>query len=284
MLESLREHLSPRWTAHLHLLHAGLPPASLNLIAARIDCHPIELTAAQLASAPRAANFPPEASTPLLLGDLLPASLDRVLFLDADTLVLDDLSELWRLPLDSQVLGATQDAALPLVSSPRAVKNWQALGIPPSTPYFNAGVLLIDLERWRRLDVCRLVRGYFDSTRETIDFLHQEALNAVLWNRWLHLDVRWNLLASHAGRSYGRIPAEALRHPGIVHFAGRMKPWRAPVGGPFNAAYQQVVARLRPELPPDPVLLQDLLGSLYDRYFRSALFPLEQFLWRRRLI
>nr|MCU0248544.1 glycosyltransferase family 2 protein [Bryobacter sp.] len=33
---------------------------------------------------------------------------------------------------------------------------------------------------------------------------------------------------------------------------------------------------------PDPVLLQDLLGSLYDRYFRSALFPLEQFLWRRR--
>ena len=284
LLESLKQHLRPNFQPVLYLIHAGIPAADLAAISSRVETRCIVPTEAQLATLPRDPHFPPEASIPLLLPELLPAGLERVLFLDADMLVLDDLAILWDTPLDRCLLAAAPDAAVPFCSAPRGVKNWEALGIPAAAPYFNAGALLIDLPRWRASDLTRRVLQYFESTRERIDFLHQEALNAVLWNDWKQLDSRWNLLASMAGRSYAPRASEAWRHPGIVHFAGRMKPWRAPIGGPFNAPYQKALQQVYPALRAEPPNLQDRLHSVYDRYFRAAFYPIEQYLWRQRLL
>jgi lipopolysaccharide biosynthesis glycosyltransferase len=110
-------------------------------------------------------------------------------------------------------------------------------------------------------------------------------LNAVLWDDWQTLDPRWNLLASHAGRRREESDgSQAWRQPGIVHFAGRMKPWKAPVGGPFNEPYQEALAQVRPHFPPDAPTLSEHLQSLYDRHLRSALYPFERYLWKQRLI
>jgi lipopolysaccharide biosynthesis glycosyltransferase len=284
MLTSLKQHLSRDLRPELYLLHAGIPDSSLELISSILDTHPILLSREHLSAAPRTSHFPPEAAAPLLLPELLPLRLERILFLDADMLVLDDLSELWATPLETEVLAAVRDAAVPDCASPRGVKGWQASGIPAGTPYFNCGLLLIDLERWRRCEVTPRVRRYLESTREPIDFLHQEGLNAVLWDNWKPLGARWNLLASHAGRPYGRIAPEAWQNPGLVHFSGRMKPWRAPIGGPFDAPYQKALESILPIIPSQPPTLRERVWSVYDRYFRAAFFPLEQFLWRRRLI
>lgn len=284
MLESLKQHLSSSLRPELYLIHAGIPQSSLDVISSIVETHSIVLTEAQLSAAPQSPRFPREASAPLLLPELLPAALDRVLFLDADILVLKDLAELWETPLDQHVLAAVQDAAVPRCSAPRGVKGWQTLGIPADAHYFNCGVLLIHLGRWREREVTRRAVQYLETTREPIDFLHQEALNAILWNDWKALDSQWNLLASLAGRRYAPAASAAWRRPGIVHFAGRMKPWRAPVGGPFNAPYQEVLQRVLTSIPADSPALRDRLCSVYDRYFRTALYPLEQYLWRHRLI
>ena len=284
MLASLKQHLRPSLHPELYLIHAGIPQSSLAAISSIIETHSIVLSQAQLSAAPRAPRFPREASAPLLLPELIPPALERILFLDADMLVLEDLANLWETPLDQHVLAAVPDAAVPLCSAPRGVKGWHALGIPPDTPYFNCGVLMIELRRWRQREVTRRAHQYLETTREPIDFLHQEALNAVLWDDWKPLDSRWNLLASRAGRPYDQTASEAWRQPGIVHFAGRMKPWRAPIGGPFNAPYQKVLERILPFIPSETPALRDRLYSIYDRYLRAALFPIEQYLWRQRLI
>ena len=143
---------------------------------------------------------------------------------------------------------------------------------------------MINIGRWRERGVTRRAHQYLEATREPIDFLHQEALNAVLWDDWKRLDPCWNLLASHAGRSYDRTASKAWQQPGIVHFAGRMKPWRAPIGGPFNAPYQEVLERTLALIPSEPSSLRDRLFSVYDRYLRTALYPVEQYLWRNRLL
>ena len=161
----------------------------------------------------------------------------------------------------------------------RGVKGWRALGIPPEATYFNGGVLLLDLEAWRARNVSGRVRRYFNSTSH-IDYLHQEALNAVLWNDWHRLDSRWNLLASRAGRVSD---ASDWRSPGIVHFAGRVKPWRVPVGGPFNEPYQRTLETVRALVPNSPATTAERCVSVYDRHLRTAFDPLERFLWRRRL-
>jgi lipopolysaccharide biosynthesis glycosyltransferase len=199
-------------------------------------------------------------------------------------LVLSDLEELWKVPIDDDaVLGAVVDGAIPRCAAPRGVKGCRELGIPADAPYFNCGVLLVHLERWRRARVTPRAQSYLGAVHGRLDFLHQEALNAVLWRSWQPLPRRWNLLASHDGRVFGRRDAE-VDHPGIAHFAGRLKPWRAPVGGPFNEPYQAVLSRVRSRLVLEAGAPIDLLYSLYDRTLRGVLHPFERALWKWRLI
>lgn len=284
MLASLKQHLQESFEPVLYLVHAGLDCKNLDIIASIVETHSIVPSEAQLSAVPSGRQFPREAAFPLLLPELI-SEVPQILFLDADLLVLDDVGKLWETTsLDGHVLAAVADTAVPRCSSHRGVKEWQSRGIPPEAPYFNCGVLLIDLVRWRKRDVGRRAYEYFDTVREPVDFLHQEALNAVLWTEWKQLDPRWNLLASRAGRAYGPNGCQAWRQPGIVHFAGRMKPWRAPVGGPFNAPYRQVLEQLLPLLPARPPNLRERVCSAYDRYLRSVLFPVEQYLWNQRYL
>ena len=283
LLESLKRSLRPDVRPVVFLIHNGIPPRAVDALSAIVEIRPVRPTADQLAASPRDDHFPPEASFPLLLAEVLP-HLDRVLFLDADLLVLDDLWTLWETSLEHKTLAATVDAAVPFCSSPRGIKGWPELGIPRDAPYFNGGVLLIDLERWRARNVGARVRRYFDGVCQQVDFLHQEALNAALWDDWQPLHPRWNVLASRAGRLFGGLPGDAWKKPGIVHFAGRMKPWRAPVGGPFDAPYRHIMQSVIPTIAPEPTTWRDHCNSLYDRYFRAACYPLERLLWRQRLI
>jgi lipopolysaccharide biosynthesis glycosyltransferase len=284
MLESLKRHLQARFQPVLYLLHAGLPDPILDAISSIVETHSVIPSEAQMAASPRDARFPMEASFPLLVAELLPPTLERVLFLDADMLVMEDVGKLWETPFERHVLAAAADSAVPRCSAPRGVKGWQTMNIPRDAPYFNCGVLLVHLDRWRQRDVTRRAHHYLETTREPIDFLHQEALNAVLWNDWTPLDPRWNLLASLAGRRYERPASDAWRRPGIVHFAGRVKPWRARTAGPFDAPYREVLERVLPLVPREAPDLSDRVNSVYDRYLRATLHPVERCLWRRRLI
>ena len=165
---------------------------------------------------------------------------------------------------------AAVDQAGCTCGSRRGGKNCQARGIPPSSPYVNGGVLLIDLPRWRLQNVSQLARQYLAETGPAADFLHQEALNAVLANQWLPLDPRWNAL-----------PSANLPDARIVHFAGRLKPWRARAARPHGPAYHTELARLG---LTERGSLRDAAISLYDRSLRPLTRPIERFLWNRRLL
>jgi lipopolysaccharide biosynthesis glycosyltransferase len=284
MLTSLKEHLRPSYQPVLYLIHRDVSEDLLAIISRLVETRAIVTSPESVAALPHHVNFPPEAAYPLLLAELLPETLDRILFLDADLLVLDDLAELWETSIGERVLGAAPDAAIPFCGSPRGVKNRGKLGIPEDAEYFNCGVMLIRLKEWRKRNVTRRAYGYLQDVGREVDFLHQEALNAVLWNDWLPLDSRWNLLASLAGRRYDQSGSDSWRSPGIVHFAGRFKPWRAPIGGPFNRQYCTFLSRATQLVPAVKSNLRDNLLSLYDRHLRNSLYGCERALWNRRLI
>ena len=89
MLTSLQEHLRPSHQLLLYLVHQGVSEEVLASISRLVEIHSIVPTPDSVAALPRHPRFPPEAAYPLLLPDLLPKTLDRILFLDADLLVLD---------------------------------------------------------------------------------------------------------------------------------------------------------------------------------------------------
>jgi lipopolysaccharide biosynthesis glycosyltransferase len=282
VLHSLVERLQPGTAAKLYLIHEDIPRETIDVIGSIVDTEAIVPSPEQIAAAPQQGRFPRQAAYPILLPELLPPGVERVLFLDVDLLVLDDVVQLWETNLEGRVFGAAPDAAVPKCSAARGVKGWRERGIPEDASYFNCGVLLIDLPRWREREITPRIHDYLRTT-EQVDFLHQEAMNAVAWNDWRTVDRRWNLLASLDGRSYQSPACPEWRNPGIVHFAGRMKPWRGPVGGPFNEPYQKVLGRVMSMMPDEPTDTGNRILSWYDRHARNVLYPLERALWKRRL-
>ncbi len=155
MLTSLKEHLRASYQPLLYLVHPGLGAGPLAAISQLTETVSIVPSPEIVAAIPKHSHFPPEAAYPLVLANVLPQELDRILFLDADTLVLDDLAELWEIPIGDSLLGAAPDSAIPLCCSPRGVKAREELGIPDNAVYFNCGVMLIDLALWRQREVTR---------------------------------------------------------------------------------------------------------------------------------
>ena len=280
MLTSLREHLRTGVEPVLYLLHRGLRADTLAAIGGIVETRPIRFDSDPLEPF-QGRHLPPEAMSPLLIADLV-ADERRVLFVDADLLVLDDVATLWDIDLDGRALAAVRDTVIPWCRSARGVKNQAERGVPEHASYFNAGVMLMDLDAWRQRDVTARALDYLKTT-DRVDLLHQEALNAENWDDWLELPPRWNLLAGVAGRPFAAPDGDAWRHPGIVHFAGRLKPWRMAIGGRFGGRYGAVLERVVHMAPPAPRTWKESFYGFYDRRLRNFLYPLEYLLWSRRM-
>lgn len=189
----------------------------------------------------------------LFLPRLLP-DRERVLYLDADTIVVDDLDSLWSMDLQGKALAAVTNPF------PEALRGWPAeLGLPGLESYFNSGVMLLDLAAFRRekLDEKVLRHGIENAGRTR--WGDQDSLVSVLHERRVPLDPRWNLLrlvimAGHARELFPeRVLRRAIQRPGIVHFEGAGKPWVSPGGHPYSHLYFRHARDLPWPLPPQGV-------------------------------
>jgi lipopolysaccharide biosynthesis glycosyltransferase len=162
----------------------------------------------------------------LFLGTLLPSHWGRVIYLDVDTISRASIEELWKMPLEGQLVGAAQDDYVPTVASRYGVQGWQELGIDDDTPYFNSGVLLVDLDAWRKLAMHEEAVRYIEDNRHDILQSDQEALNAVVKGEWLNIGTEWNVTNywRKSERRNGR-NADILNNAKIRHFTGPLKPW-----------------------------------------------------------
>ena len=122
----------------------------------------------------------------LFVGSMLPLDVKRVLYLDCDMVVNASLYDLWNLDLDKDVLAAVQD------SIPDRVKN--AVEVPSTKPYFNSGLLLINLCRWRNDDIEEKCLNYIVEKRGNVLHHDQGVLNHVLQNCWKKLPLKYNVM------------------------------------------------------------------------------------------
>jgi lipopolysaccharide biosynthesis glycosyltransferase len=170
----------------------------------------------------------------LLLPELLPEH-EKVIYLDSDLVVEADLGRLWNTALEDHTILAVQDFAVPYVSSDRGIDVYQELGLAPERAYFNSGVMVINLKRWRAERVVARVFAYQRAYREYMNYCDQEGLNAVLAGTWKELDPRWNqqaILFEDGGDGAFRETLCARRpelrsDPFIVHYSVSTKPWHA---------------------------------------------------------
>ncbi len=170
----------------------------------------------------------------VLIPELLPPSYHKAIYLDADVIVQADLGKLWDTPFGGRHLLAVQDQGIWLISGPFGLKSYKSLGIPEDAKFFNTGVLVLDLDKWRQ---DRIAEKIFDRVRHhPFDGIghDQDGVNAVLWNDWTELDPRWNqmpqllqLKVAEESRFDRDTFHRVLEDPYIIHYAyASAKPWR----------------------------------------------------------
>ena len=126
---------------------------------------------------------------------IIPKETKKMLYLDVDMLLIEDISKLWHINLGDKLFAAVPDLAKIFASEWGGVPNYKELGFAPDTPYFNAGMLLLDPIKWREGDLSnKIIQTIFDNIASA-SLPDQYGLNVALANQWVILDQRWNTFA-----------------------------------------------------------------------------------------
>jgi lipopolysaccharide biosynthesis glycosyltransferase len=164
----------------------------------------------------------------LYIGALLPAALGRVLYLDSDIIIRGDITKLFHMDLLGFPFGAVPD---PTADADRKIRT--KISLDATARYFNGGVLLIDLPRWRSFDIEARAISYCRSNEDAITYWDQCALNHVVNGQFYVLDEKWNFQSKSSARH--------LRSALIIHFTGAIKPWHPRCEHPLKDLYFEYV-------------------------------------------
>lgn len=230
----------------------------------------------------------------LYLDDLLPKSIEKVLYLDSDILVVDDLTELWRMDLQGHVAAGVIDCI--------GEKYYELLGLSKGAYYCNSGMILEDLKAWREKKIGDKVREYCRVNGGYIFFMEQTAFNAGVQEDILILHPKYNMYTMMELISYEELTKlrkieryytkkeieEAVAHPAIIHLTNTfllanrawyegtkhpradeyqkykaMTPWKDAPNFPDNRAAKQKFIQFLVDHLPKPLVLS-IASHLYN--------------------
>jgi lipopolysaccharide biosynthesis glycosyltransferase len=269
-VRSAIENLSPEARLRVYVLDGGLEERTKERVirswpAGRFEISWVRVDASSLGD-PRTMRGSIACYFRILMPRVLPSSLHQAIYLDSDLLIRSDLTRLWSHDISGNLCLAVQDVGAPFIDSTQAIKNFRdcapyisykqpipnfrALGLDPKAPYLNSGVLLIDLDGWRREDITSRLIECLTMNAQYVHLWDQYALNVVLVNRWGNLDRRWN-----QGHYIYKFPCwelspydketfdQQLNDPHIVHFTSAHKPWRASCRHPLRQDFIDCLQR-----------------------------------------
>ena len=286
-VRSMLFHLNPQRHVEMYLLDGGISPATKQRLLAswvdpRLRIHWLDANMDTLRHLVTAGHLNHTTYLRLLLPDILPAACRKAIYLDSDLLIRRDIGLLWDECLGGQAVLAGQETGAPYVDAKivfaeqpskyskvgitTPIKNYRELGMNPWAKVFNAGLMLINVDYWRKHQIPQQAFECLKQHREHVLFCDQYALNVVLAGKWRELDTRWNQTAHFYNyRGVDDSPFEdeiyrRLKHdPWVCHFTWMYKPWWQGCDHPFAAEFVQQM-RLTDwrnhQLEPNPGLAQ----------------------------
>lgn len=196
-----------------------------------------------------------------LVAPYMLVGFEKVVYLDCDLVVLEDVGELYDTDLGDCLLAAAIDVGMAgMVGGylPGERERLTGLGIEDPENYFSAGVLVWSLEAFRREFQAHDLFAY--AIEKTPRYGDQDTLNYFCQGRVRYLDQRWNTLFDSEGIRVSQIVPfapndlqeeyrRARLDPAIFHYAGPIKPWRDRVDGSWlfwrearqSARYEEVL-------------------------------------------
>ena len=150
---------------------------------------------------------------------------DKVIYLDGDTIILEDLKILFSFDIKDMYAGAVIDYNI-IKDMSRSFKNHvqTTLEMNDVSHYFNSGVLILNINLIRK----NFTTEYFIHQAEIKGEKHhdQDVLNSLFYGKVSFLPPRYNSMWMNEGL-YSPLPdgKDAVVNPAIIHFTGGVKPW-----------------------------------------------------------
>jgi lipopolysaccharide biosynthesis glycosyltransferase len=177
---------------------------------------------------------------------------DVAIYLDCDLIVNGSIQEISNIELNGSYLGAVVDPGI-------NVSHKIQLGMKESSEYFNSGVMLLNLKRWKQENLTRKIIKFIDEKRDIIKYHDQDGLNAIVDGAYVRLPTKYNLQTkfiikhnknSEEFKSLNDL-SDAIKNPTIIHFTGENKPWHFLSDHPYRKLYKyyQSMTPFRPIFP-----------------------------------
>ena len=173
-----------------------------------------------------------------------------MLYLDCDTVVAQSLKHLWNVRLGDRIAGAVMEPTIY-----KEVK--ESIGLGPEDGYFNSGVLLVNLKKWREENIQEKLLEFWKEKGGKLFASDQDVINGTLKRRILPLPPRYNFFTNYryffyrsllrVSPSYRAVTGaefrEAKHHPFIIHYMGDERPWIAGNLNHYRKAYEKYLAQ-----------------------------------------
>lgn len=228
----------------VYVLHSDLEAEDMDAIQSalgkRMKFHFISVPVSLFEGFPTSRRYPQQIYYRLAAPLLLPPELERILYLDVDTIIINTLTELSNMPFDG-----TYFMACTHVRKTMAKINQARLGMEQETPYINSGVMLLNLPLFREHLNLAEIRAFANKKKSILFLPDQDILTALYGNHVKLLDsLRYNLsdrvLAFHNARNQNRkLDLNWIRKNSVViHYCGKNKPWSGQYHGSLGGFYQ----------------------------------------------
>jgi lipopolysaccharide biosynthesis glycosyltransferase len=179
----------------------------------------------------------------LLFSSVLDEQISIVLYLDSDIVINGEITSIFDLDISKYALAAVEDV-------PIEYAHRMQISLPYDIKYFNSGVMLLNLDYWRKNDSEKHLLDF--AKKERYVFYHdQDALNVVFQSHWFSISPVWNKFNMYYPWWYplrfGRWEDTLLfkKYPIVIHYTGCLKPWFNWPFVPYGKLYRKFL-RLTP--------------------------------------
>lgn len=152
--------------------------------------------------------------------------LDKIIYLDCDINVLSDLNELYSIDIEDYYIAGVED-----ILSEESKQRLELL------KYINAGVLLVNLKKWRENNVKQKLFDYAINNADKIVWQDQDVLNVVLQDGIKYISPIWNAQVGEYQHCYQSGFNDIGKNANIIHHIGCNKPWKPGCKSPFIETY-----------------------------------------------
>lgn len=149
----------------------------------------------------------------------------KVLYLDCDTIILDDVANLIDSDLENKAVGAILDYDSECYTKKRIKYINEEMKLADYKKYFNAGVMVFDVEK---IEKDQYMKQFLELMQRKFLYLDQDILNIVFENNVKFLNLEWNYQYHFVFPQFKKLYNLKVNEPKIIHYTTSTKPWNTP--------------------------------------------------------